>query len=98
MKRLFFVSVIASLLVAGASISWAETTVEGSKSKSSESMEGSGKSKSKSKSKETKSTAAPGPQSQQDPCASVKNDPAQYARCKDAATPVGLTDRSKGRH
>jgi hypothetical protein len=100
MKRLFFVGVIVSLLMAVASVSWAETTVEDSKGKSSERMEGSGKSKGKSKSKGTKSTPAPGPQSQQDPCASVKNDPKQYARCKDAATPIGLTERAgrRGRY
>ncbi|MBI2883301.1 MAG: hypothetical protein HYY11_05275 [Candidatus Methylomirabilis oxyfera] len=95
MKRLFVAGVAVSLLVALTSISWAETTVEDSKSKSSESMGGSGKSKSKSKG--TKSTAAPAPQSQQDPCASVKNDPAQYAKCQDAAHPTGLTGRHKGR-
>jgi hypothetical protein len=94
MKRLFVAGVALSLLVAVVSISGAETTVEGSKSKSSESMGSSGKSKSKG----TKSTAAPATQSQQDPCASVKNDPAQYARCKDAATPRGLSTRSRSKH
>ena len=92
MKRLFCASVIVSLLVVGASISWAETTVEGSKSKSSERVEGSGKSKGKG----AKSTAA---SATQDPCANVKNDPKQYAACQDATKPVGLRKReSRGKY
>jgi hypothetical protein len=94
MKRLFFVSVIASLFVTVASISWAETTVKDPKSNSSERVGSSGKSKGKA----TKSTAAPAPQGQQDPCASVKNDATKYAACQDAAKPRGLTDiRGRGR-
>ena len=78
MKRLFVASVIGSLLVAGTSISWAETTVKSGNSKG----------------KETKSTAAP---ATQDPCASVKNDPRQYALCQDASHPSGETRSTKGK-
>src|SRR5574337_810832 len=94
MKRLFFVSVIASLLVAGASVSWAETTVKDSKSNSSERVGSTGKSKGKA----TRSTAVPAAQGQQDPCASVKNDANKYAACQDAANPVGLKNiKERGR-
>lgn len=91
MKRLFFVSVMICLLVAIASISWAETTtVKGSKSNTSERMGGSGESQGKG----TQPTPAPGPHSQQDPCENVKKDPKQYAVCQDAATPVGPSKRT----
>lgn len=96
MKRLLSVGVMVGLLMSVASISWAETTVKSSKSNSSERVEG--KEGAQKKGKGTKSTAAPATQSQQDPCASVKNDPAQYARCKDAATPRGLSTRSRSKH
>jgi hypothetical protein len=90
MKRLFFASVIVSLLVMGASISWGETTVEGSKSNVNRSTESQGKG--------AKSTAAPAPHGQQDPCESVKKDPKQYAACQDAAKPAGLKSiKERGR-
>ena len=91
MKRLFVASVIGSLLVAGTSISWAETTtVKGSKSNSDNSVSG----KEAGKGKAAKSTAAP---ATQDPCASVKNDPKQFALCQDASHPSGETRGTKGR-
>lgn len=90
MKRLFVASVIGSLLVAGTSISWAETTVKSSKSNSSDRVGG----KEAGKGNAAKSTAAP---ATQDPCASVKNDPRQYALCQDASHPSGETRGTKGR-
>ncbi|MCZ7625519.1 MAG: hypothetical protein C3F12_06050 [Candidatus Methylomirabilota bacterium] len=83
MKRLFSAGVLVSLLVMGASILGAETTVKGSKSNTSERVAGSGKSQAKG----TKSTTAP---ASQDPCENVKNDPQQYAKCQDATHPIGL--------
>lgn len=90
MRRLFFISVVVSLFVAVASISGAETTVKESKSGSSERVGGK---EGVQKKKGAKSTTAPAAQSQQDPCASVKNDPQQYAKCQDAANPPGLRKR-----
>lgn len=90
MKRLFFVGVAVSLLVAGTSISWAETTVKSSKSNSSERVSG----KEAGKGKGTKPTAA---SATQDPCASVKNDPRQFALCQDASHPAGETRSTKGK-
>lgn len=90
MKRLFFASVIVSLFVMGVSISWGETTIKSSKSNTSDRVEG----KEGAQKKGTKSTAAP---ATQDPCASVKNDPKQYAKCQDAANPVGLPKQSERR-
>lgn len=87
MKRLFVAGVAVSLLVAVASISGAETTVKSSKSNSSESTSG----------KETgkkKAAKAPAESTTQDPCASVKNDPKQFAACQDAAHPTGLPRRT----
>lgn len=81
MKRLLSAGVMVSLLVAVTSISWAETTVKGSKSNTSERISG------KAAGKATKSTAA---SATQDPCENVKNDPNQYVKCKDATMPVGL--------
>lgn len=91
MKRLLSVGVMVSLLVTGASISWAETSVKSSKSNSQDRVGG----KAADQGKATKSTAAP---ATQDPCASVKNDPNQYAKCQDATKPVGLkhTERRGG--
>lgn len=92
MKRLFFASVIVSLLVAGASISWGAADLDSSKSNVTKST--------KSQRKGAKSTAAPAPQGQQDPCESVKQDPKQYAACQDAQKPIGLkrTTRDQKRY
>ncbi len=87
MKRLLSAGVMVGLLVLVTSISWAETSVKSSKSNSSERVSG----KAGDQAKGTKSTAAP---ATQDPCASVKNDPNQYAKCQDATHPVGLSTRS----
>ena len=94
MKRLFVAGVAVSLLVAVASISGAGPTVNSSKSNSSERVAG----KEGGQQKKAKSTPAAGAQGQQDPCASVKNDPQQYAKCQDAATPSGLSRRSRSKH
>jgi hypothetical protein len=88
MKRLFCAGVMVSLLVAVASISWAATTVKSSKSNSQDRVGNAAD-----QGKVTTSTAAP---ATQDPCANVKNDPNQYAKCQDATHPMGLK-QTKGR-
>lgn len=83
MKRLFSAGVLVSLLVTGTSISWAETTVKSGKSNTPDRVSG----KEGGQRKGTKATVE---SASQDPCASVKNDPQQYAKCQDATKPVGL--------
>ena len=91
MKRLFCAGVMVSLLVPVASNSWAASNLNLSKSNvnrvaGKEGGQGEGK----------QSTAAPAAQGQQDPCANVKNDPNQYAKCQDATHQMGLK-QTKGR-
>lgn len=82
MKRLLSVGVMVSLLVTGTSISWAATNLNLSKSNVNR-VPG----QASDQTKGTKAAAAP---ATQDPCASVKNDPVQFAKCQDATKPVGL--------
>jgi len=79
MKRLFVAGVAVSLLVGVASISGAETKLNSSKSNVQ---------KAASQGKGAKAGSAA--QGQQDPCASVKNDPVQFQKCQAASHPSGL--------
>ncbi|KAB2959789.1 MAG: hypothetical protein F9K13_08700 [Candidatus Methylomirabilis oxygeniifera] len=82
MKRLLTAGVMVGLLVSGTSISWAATNLNSSKSNINRVPGQAGD-----QVKGTTTAAAP---ATQDPCASVKNDPNQYAKCQDATKPAGL--------
>lgn len=70
MRRLFFVCAVAGLLVAAASLCYAESTVKSSKSNQSDRIGGAA----------TPAGAVPG----KDPCAANKNDTNRYAACQKA--------------